>query len=269
MSMLRRSVCRAVFQGCAIFLVVLTAALASAEQPSAPSADNYFYFYRDPRAERLIDVFAHAQSTATSWDAFPPLVGLLAAVFKLHPELIDRLAPIVKDVKASYTLIAASRLSGQPAKAEALRAKFANLGLDERLNSELAGLPIRFEDLKITRPTHLDILWGASFAGGDGRYVIPIIDYVADTANSSELVAIDIAKIAVEMSGGPKGAIEGLKGKYGDARAMQLIYAATALWAIGSNSRQHDYVKRTVTKYIGDHRGTPATKALSALTGVR
>lgn len=263
------SVYRAVLQGCAIFLAVVSTPLASAQQPQAPSADNYAYFYRDPRPELLIDVFTTAQNTATSWNAFPPLVGLLAAVFTLQPELIDRLVPIVKDVKASYTLIAAVRLSGQPAKAEALRAKFANLGFDERLSSELAGIPIRFEDLRITRPTHLDILWGASFADGDSRYIVPIIDYLAATANTSELVAIDIAKIAVEMSGGPKGTIAGLKGKYGDARATQLIYAATALWAIGSNSRQHDFVKRTVAEYTGDHPGTPATKALSALTDAR
>jgi len=112
-------------------------------------------------------------------------------------------------------------------------------------------------------------LWGASFAAGDGRYVTPIIDYFAAAANASELVAIDIAKTTIEMTGGPKGTIASLKGKYGDAGAMQLIYAATALWAIAANSRQHPFVKQTVTEYIRNHPGTPATKALSALTGIK
>jgi hypothetical protein len=48
-----------------------------------------------------------------------------------------------------------------------------------------------------------------------------------------------------------------------------MVYAASALWAIQSNARQHPFVKQTVTKYIGDHPGTPATKALSALTGIK
>jgi hypothetical protein len=32
---------------------------------------------------------------------------------------------------------------------------------------------------------------------------------------------------------------------------------------------QHAYVKQTTTKYIQDHPGTPATKALSAVTGIK
>jgi len=55
-----------------------------------------------------------------------------------------------------------------------------------------------------------------------------VIDYFAATANTSEPLAIDITKIVLEIAGGPKGTITGLRGKYGDARAIQLVYAATA-----------------------------------------
>jgi hypothetical protein len=270
--LLSRHLGRAVPWSRALCFFFLITSVAQAQQQASrvpDRGDEIAFFYKDPRPQRLIEFFADVQSRALPWSAYPPLAGLFAGVFKLHPEQVDQLVPAVKDVKAAYTLIAASRLSGQPAKAEALRAKFTSLGSDERLNAEFAGLPNRIEDLQIATPTHLDILWGASFADGDGRYVMPIIDYLASTANTSELVAIDIAKTAVEMSGGPKGTIAGLRGKYGEARGRQMIYAATALWAIASNTRQHDYVKRTVTKYIGDHPGTPATKALSALTGIK
>jgi hypothetical protein len=37
------------------------------------------------------------------------------------------------------------------------------------------------------------------------------------------------------------------------------------LWAIATNSRQHEFVKRAVTKYVGDHPGTFATTTLSAM----
>jgi hypothetical protein len=243
--------------------------VASAQQPSGPPADSLAFFYRNPQPERLVEILTDMQNRALRWDAYPPVTGLLAAVFKRHPEQIDQLVPAVKDVKAAYALIAASRLSGQPAKAQLLRDKFASIGFDEKLNAEFAGLPTRFEDLRITRPTHLDILWGASFADGDGRYVVPIIDYFAATANESELVALDVTKTAVEVAGGPKGTIRDLKEKYGEARTIQFILAATALWAIRSNTLQHPFVRQTIAKYIGDHPGTPATKALSAATGIK
>jgi hypothetical protein len=256
--------------GRVLFFAAMATGTAGAQQASTPpAADSLAFFYKDPQPARLVEIFSDVQNRALPWGAYPPLTGLLAAVFKLHPEQIDQLVPRVKDVKAAYALIAASRLSGQAAKSEALRAKFANIGFDERLNVEFANLPGRIEDLRISTPTHLDILWGASFAAGDGRYVVPIIDFFANTANASEPVAIDIAKTVIEMMGGPKDTIKGLKEKYGEARARQMVYAATALWAIQSNVRQHEYVRQTTAGYIGGHPGTPATKALSALTRIK
>ena len=255
--------------GRVILCVVLMTGCANAQQVSGPAADPLAFFYTNPQPQRLVEIFTDVQKRALPWNAYPPLTGLAAVVFKLHPEEIDQLVPAIKDVKAAYALIAASRLSGQPAKAEALRAKFANLGFDERLNAEFAGLPSRIEDLRITTPTHLDIFWGASFAGGDRRYVVPIIDYFANTANVSELIAIDVTKIAISIGGGPKDILAGLKEKYGETHAVQMIFAATALWAIRSNTLQHPFVRQTVTKYIGDHPGIPATKALSVVTGIK
>jgi hypothetical protein len=255
--------------GRALVFVVLMTCSATAQQASGAQADSLAFFYRDPRPQRLVEIFTDVQNRALPWGAYPPVTGLLAAVFKLHPEQIDQLVPSVKDVKAAYALTAAARLSGQTAKAEALRAKFASIGRDEKLDAEFAGLPTRLEDLRIATPTHLDILWGASFAGGDGRYVVPIIDFFANTANVSEPVAADVSRITIEMLGGPKGTIAGLKEKYGVPGTVRMVYAATALWAIRSNAHQHDYVKQTVTKYIADHPGAPATNALSAATGIK
>jgi len=262
---------RAALWGPALFFFFLTICTVQAQQPSRQSdrSDEITFFYKDPKAERLVGVFTSLQGRSLTWNAYPPVAGLLARIFSLHPDWIERLTPNAPDAKAVATLVAALRLSGQPAKAESLRAKFASIGLDERLNAEFAGLPTSLEDLRIATPTHLDILWGASFASGDGRYVVPIIDFFADTANASELVAIDVAKIVISMAGGPKDILAGLKEKYGETRARQMIYAAAALWAVQSNSRQHEYVKQTATQYIQDHAGTPATKALSALTGVQ
>jgi hypothetical protein len=249
----------------------LATCIAEAEPPSqSPDLNNVLgFFYKDPRPERLTGFFASMQSQFPNWDAYPPAAGLFAGVFSLHPDWIERLTSNAPDPKAASTLIAALRLSGQPAKAELLRTKFTASGLDAKLETEFAGLPGRIEDLRITTPTHLDIFWGASFATGDGRYVRPIIDFMAETADISELIAIDVAKIAIGMGGGPKDVLAGLKEKYGEAQARKLIYAGVALWATRSNATQHEYVKQAIAGYIAGHPGTPATKALSALTGVK
>ena len=159
-------------------------------------------------------------------------------------------------------LRAALQLSGNGAKAEQVRSKVKDT--DARLKAELADLPARPEDLRIATPTHLDLLWGASFASGDGRYASTIIDYFAETANRSELIALHIAQVVVAQMGGPKGPLEELRRKYDEATARQIIYAAAALWALQSNAKQHAFIEEVVAKYVAEHPDTPATKALSA-----
>lgn len=262
---------RAALLGRALLLIFSVTSPASAQQPARPTKLDLLvtFFYKDPQPERLVGIFTTLQSQSSEWGAYPPVAGLFAGLFKLHPDWIDRLSPSAPDPKAASTLVAALRLSGQSAKADRLRSKLANGGLDQRLEAEFARLPSRIDDLQISTLTHLDLLWGASFAGGDGRYVRPIIDFLAKAANDSELVALDVAKIAVSIGGGPNDVLKGLTEKYGETRARRLIYAGVALWAIGSNTRQHDFVKQTTTRYIQEHPGTPATKALSALTGIK
>jgi hypothetical protein len=268
---MRTHLSRAALLGRALLFIFALTSAANAQQPSQPTKLDILlaFFYKDPQPERLVEIFTTLQSQSSQWGAYPPVAGLFAGLFKLHPDWIDRLTPSAPDPKAASTLVAALRLSGQSAKADRLRAKFANGGMDQRLEAEFARLPSRIEDLQISTLTHLDLLWGASFAGGDSRYVRPILDFLANTANDSEIVALDVAKIAISIGGGPKDVLTGLKDKYGETRARQLIYAGVALWAIGSNTRQHAFVKQTTTQYIQEHPGTPATKALSALTGIK
>jgi hypothetical protein len=257
--------------GCVLLFVVFAAGIPGAQQLTGTSdRDNPIaFFYKDPRPERLAGIFSSQQAQSLTWIAYPPVAGLLARSFDLHPDWIERLTLNAPDGKAASTLVAAVRLSGHASEAQRLRAQFRNTGFDKRLEEEFAGLPARLEDLRINTPSDLDILWGASFADGDVRYVRPIIDFFADIANDSEPTALDIARITVAMGGGPKDIYTGLKDRYGEARTRRLIYAATALWAIGSNSRQHEYVKQTAANYIREHPGTPATKALSAITGIK
>jgi hypothetical protein len=120
-------------------------------------------------------------------------------------------------------------------------------------------------NLRIASGTHLDILWGASFASGDGRYALMIADFLARTANRSEAIALDVARIAAASSRGDTSSLASLKDKYEPALLLEVVYAATAAWGLTSNARQHAFVNSAVTGYISEHSGTLAAKVLSVL----
>jgi hypothetical protein len=252
----------------AVCLFVLCAfAPANAQPPALGSETNELmtYFYKDPRPERLVGFLAKYDAAAPRWDAFPPAVGFYAFVFRTHPEWIERLLPDQLSPRTAATVAAALRLSGNKVTAPVLLSRLNGVTSDHTLLVELTGLPARLEDLRISTPTHLDILWGASFASGDPSFVRPILQYFAETANGSPAMAVDVLKIAIAIAGGPKEVLGELRGRYGDALARQAIYAATALWALESNARQHPFVERAVTQYVGDNPGTPAARVLSTL----
>ncbi len=249
-------------------ILVATGPTLAQQSPSPPDPAHELltYFYKDPRPERLVGFFEKFTSSTPpgKWDAYPPVAGFFAIVFRSHPAWTERLVPARLDPKTADTVSAALRLSNRVGS-ESLQARIREAGSDERLKFEFAALPTRLEDLRITLPTHLDLLWGASFASGDGRYANIIADFFARTANRSDAIAIDVLKTAVAQMGGPKEIIGQLRGKYGDAPAREIIYAAVALWALQSNARQHPFVDQVVVKYTADHPGTPATKVLSAM----
>jgi hypothetical protein len=259
--------------GLAIALVLTTTFVASAQviQPSGKTADAdddlFLYYYKNPQPERLVGFLerysSKASSVALPWSAFPPAVGFFAVVFREHPEWIERLLPSHFDARSALAVDAALELSGDFAVRRALQPRFAESGSDAILKGELDRLPSQIMDIQITRPTHLDIFWGAFFASGDERYVQRIIDFFAQTADRSEPIALDVARTAVAMSGGPKQIYGQLKEKYGQALGTDIIFAATAAWALGANERRHEKVAHVVTKYISEHPGTYATKVLT------
>lgn len=253
----------------AVLALLLTIGASHAEpisQTPDQTSDNelFLYYYRDPRPERLVG-YLERYARNTDWIAFPPVVGLFAVVFREHPDWTDRLMPSHFDARSADTVDAALQLSGNSALKQALRSRINQAGHDARLQNELANLPSQIIDIRVARPTHLDILWGAFFASGDERYVQRIIDVLAQTANRSEPIAMDVARTTVAMSGGPRDILGQLKGKYGDVLGFEIILAATAGWALGANGQRHDKVANTITAYISEHPGTNTTKVLSVL----
>lgn len=223
-------------------------------------------FYKDPRPERLIGFIERYQGQpgGTEWLAYPPLAGFLAVVFRAKPNEIERLLPSRLDTKSAATFAAALVLSDNQPLLAKLKGKLDSAGSDEKLRTEFAGLPARLEDIRIRTSTHLDILWGASFASGDGRYARMIVDFFARTANRSEPIAMDVARTAIAMMGGPKDIFGELKPRYGNDLTVEIIIAGTALWGIQANAREHAFIDQVVTKYISEQAGTHAAQALAA-----
>jgi hypothetical protein len=247
---------------------LIAASCAQAQQAQRPSPQDelMMFFYKDPRPDRLVGFLEQMDRThAQNWGAYPPVAGLLTIVFRTHPARIEPLLPARLTPQSAATVVAALRMSGNQAMAAKLQPKLEQAGKDEKLAIEFANLPVRLEDLSIRTPTHLDILWGAAFASGDARYVRMILDYFAEVANLSETTAIDVAKTAVAMAGGPKDILGELRGRYGDSNGARIVFAATALWAARSNAQQHAFVDRALTAYVNEHPGTHATKAISAI----
>jgi hypothetical protein len=257
----------------AAILAILVSNVATAQTQRSPSSVEAVltFFYKDPRPERLLGYFDEFRKLPASrnWQAYPPSVGFFAVVFRAHENWVDRLIPARPDAKIVETLAAALQIAGYPQKSAGLRLKFKDAGSDEILHAELAGLPARLEELQIVGPTHLDLLWGASFASGDARHVRRIIDFYASTADQSEQIAQDTARVVIAMAGGPQEPLQGLRAKYGENFARQIIYAAVALWAVQSNARQHAYVDQAMTQFIKERQGTPAATGLAVLRQAR
>lgn len=248
-------------------LLLLAGSPAVAQAAKVPASDESVLttFYKDPRPERLVG-FLERFGTGRDWSAYPPLVGFFAVIFRAHPDWIDQFVPARPAGKLADTIAAALQSSGQDRRAQSFRSRAGDIGADARLQAEFAGLPSNIADLRVATPTHLDILWGASFASGDPSYVRKIIDFFARTANRSEPVALDVAQTAVAISGGPKDIYGQLRAKYpDDATRREMVLAATALWALSSNARYHEFVDRTVIAYVQEHPESYATKALQAV----
>ncbi|MDB5488269.1 MAG: hypothetical protein JWQ58_1984 [Reyranella sp.] len=254
----------------ALLLVVELAPLgaAAAQQASPPpsngESDVFTYYYRDPRPERLVGLFDAFGKKQQDWLAYPPIAGFFAVVFAAQPGWIEKLVPAQLNASQAATIAAALQLSGQSATKN-VQARLAQAETGSKLKAELSSLPNRLTNLKIATWAHLEILWGASFASGDGRYVLMIADFLARTANRSEAIALDVTRIAAGMSSGDLSGLAKLKEKYESELLVEMVYAGTAAWALTSNARQHGFVDVTVKRYISEHPGTWAAKVLAVL----
>ena len=142
--------------------------------------------------------------------------------------------------------------------------RLAATGRDLDVAVLFVNLPSRLEQLEITAPSSLNMLWGAAFASGDATFVRMILDYFARTANLDDEIGRDIVQTVAALTGGPRDIYFQMRQRYGVLGARQVVFAAEALWSLQVNAKQHALVSGVVTTYVAEHPGTSAQKALIA-----
>jgi len=258
-----------------ILLLALLASTLSGAAPQSASADPVLsaqdraddsllvFYYRNPQPDQLAAFLRRMQISVLNWEAYPPLAGFLAVRFQADPQAITSLTPNTLTPKMADAFKAAIRLSGRTDIPSAIRDLIASAGSDPTLSKEFANLPNRLDDLHIVTPTHLDILWGAFFAGGSAQYVEMILNFFAQISNKSEIIAVDITKLTLAAFGGPRPIYGELREKYGNF-GYAMVFASTAEWGLLSNGLKHPIVRKVVNDYIS---ANPTSYAAQSLTG--
>lgn len=237
-----------------------------APQP-APDGDLLTYFYKDPRPERLTGFLARFQDTpiAERPQAFPALSGFFAAICIAHPGRFPGMVPADLKPKTAAAISAAVRLCGNERVAAALKQTLDRSPPDEQIKAIIASLP-RLSDLRVTHPMHLDILWSASFATANPAYVRTIYLFYLGAAGLPGVDARDIVTIVLLRLQPNKPALDAITAKYSREMLLTVIYAASALWSLDSNARQHPFVANALSVY---QKEAPESLAVQGLVQVR
>ena len=234
---------------------------ASAEETTTVSDADITFFYKNPSPERVARLIVSfntlIQPDKPSTE--PPIIGFLAAAFQRYPSDIDKMIPEGLSVTMQQVVATSLRLAGQDTKA---RAVADHLRASGSAVPDLARIPSSLDAVEMIGPSEFDLLWGASFASGDPRYCLKILDRFAAVANVDGN-ADDMVTIARTYGTGADR--HWVVEKRGADKARELIIQSSALWALDSNSRQHEFVRVTVGKYIDAHPQDPASKALLSL----
>ncbi|MGZ6253916.1 MAG: hypothetical protein ACXWM1_12710 [Candidatus Binataceae bacterium] len=241
-----------------VLLLVSSAASAAGIAPRDLKAE-ITSFYKAPSAGKAAQIFeAFAKSDmAENRSSHPPMAGFLAGAFIKYPKDIDRIIPRKLDDMTTYTVALALRFSGQSARSTKLLDALIVKGFMKPQMIE--SFPTSLDSYAPTTSTDFDILWGASFATGDARYVAKVMERYASVAKDETTTnaLLTVAKTFVT-----RGDLEWMHEKYSEEERATLINTATALWELDSNAQQHEFVRDYISGYMKAHPGDFASKGL-------
>ena len=155
----------------------------SSPKPPAPAAFEIvmrtFYQHPNPQLVPKILIDFNDSRFVQKDSAHPALIGFLAGVFQQYPN--QRLVPVDRLLdRVRYSVAIAYHLAGQHDQAEEMKDRISRRGLKEL---DLTNLPNSLSTMPVNGPDAYDVLWGASFATGDPKYCLRIVDAFATVAN--------------------------------------------------------------------------------------
>jgi hypothetical protein len=240
----------------AAFLVLAISKPIASQADSGKSHGNEFrglttYFYRHSNPELVPKIIEYLSSEAIKTrDRQPPLIGLLSSIFRQYPGRVQTWVELAAGRTAKGIVAQALWYADRQQDA---RNVLQSSGFSPKSVAWLEKQPASPLRFKISNADHLDILWGAFFGSGDIRYVQKIIGAVENANNNQHIVMEDVIFSARHVGRKhPRGRKIGEKYKsLGSAVIRDYIMGVTALWALGSNSKQHEIVGQFIeAEYI-------------------
>lgn len=252
-------------------IVSLVAALAISNSASclaqaAPggalqaASETIAYFYESPSPTKVAEVLRDLGTALPDSPAIgPPTIGFLAGAFQRFPNDIDVMIPGGLPPHMMGVVAMSLKLAGQESRAKSLADRLKASGGPA---PDLDRIPNSLDNVVASGTSEFDLLWGASFATGDPRYCLKILERFAATADLDDN-APDI--LAIARTHGTHADNHWIVEKHGAEKARELILVSIALWSLNSNAQQHAFVRRAVDNYIATHSTEPASRALGAL----
>lgn len=210
------------------------------------------YFYKNPdlgSVPNLLRKMDQAGLLTGRRSQASLMAGFMVPLFESHPERIDELiaGPYSRDVERVVWLGLAFAGMNEKAMGYMQRNGWPQKNVDavKRATGSLL-------EFVISDGRDLDMLWAASFASGDVRYPLKIVRFIAESLASGKFWVEDIDFVGdhrnTMRAGGPE--MERIAGRYPGEDLERLALNGSALWSLGSNAKQHEFVMETVQERI-------------------
>lgn len=220
-----------------IALLWVGAAFAQSSPPTSPATkqlgEDMQTYFRNPTPKIMVDRLA----TLPSADFRTPQLPYLFAAFFCH--LIDA-SPDTADLMVDRAVNGGLELKAVVVQSLVFSHHPRRIELINRLGGsavtkDLSTTGTDFRTIRITHPTHLDMLWVSFFATGDGVYV----ERIAETLNRFETEE-RLRELAARAKNDPSVNAPLLDGLIGRAAA----------WSLSANGRKIPEVRTALANYV-------------------
>lgn len=211
-------------------------------------------FYRAPSPELFRDLVRRlaVAEDGISIGTEAPVTGFFAGYFKAYPE--DAKAWAGRKVPEAVTRAMANGLALAGLLPHAHRFADVN-GFSQDTIERYATFQGGLSRLRSTNPALFDMLWGASFASGDGAYPARVIALIEDAlaahAFDREGLLITARIIRADQDQRTAGI-----NAVSEADLPAFLFATSGIWSLRSNAHQHGFVRAALEDALPRAEGT-------------